>query len=177
MRGKTILGLALVITIIVGSLVGCAIINKDDNSLDDEVDLVGLSDQLLAGIDVPAYEAVTLDDTNYEFFAFAPYQEGITAVACDALVNINPHSVVIIHDDNGKGDDLALAIFDKADPNKWLCVGSEVVTVANTEHYVVLVMSTQDIANDIVSNFSNISDALDGSEITVHTKDNTIRYN
>lgn len=85
---------------------------------------------------------------------------------------------MVIHTENGDGDDLAIAVFDKADPNKWLCVGSEVVTVANTDHYVVLIMSSRDIANDITSNFNNLSEELDSvKDITVHTKDNTIRYN
>lgn len=124
-------------------------------------------EELCKGVDVPPYDTVQLDTENFEYFAFVPYEDGISAVAADALVNITPHSVVLIHTENGNGGDLAGKIIKNADPNKWLCVGSEAVRVAYTDHYVVLVMSYEDIADDITENFKKLANELDGVDATV----------
>lgn len=96
-------------------------------------------------------------------------------VAADALVNIAPHSVVVIRAENGNGASLAKKVVENADPNKWLCGGSEIVNVAYTDHYVLLIMSENAIADDIAENFKNMAKDLDGMEMTLLTANNS-RY-
>ena len=129
--------------------------NSTGKSLDDIVE------GLYSGVDVPAYETITLTKDMFESYAFTSYDESLSAVAADALVNITPHSLVVIHASGGNGKDVAEKIVQNADPNKWLCVGSEVVNVAYTNHYVVLVMSYQDIADGIVTNFKTMASDLE----------------
>ena len=123
------------------------------------------------------YEVVPLDETTFEFATFIPYADGLSAVQADALVNITPHSLVVIKVDNGSAADLANDVFKNANPNKWLCVGSDIVKVANSDHYVVLVMSFEDIADAVVKNFETVAANLNDGGVTVQSRENTIRYN
>lgn len=88
-------------------------------------------EKLYDNVDVPPYETVRLDSSNFEFFAFVPYDDSLSAVAADALVNITPHSVVVIRAENGNGASLVKKVVENADPNKWLCVGSLLVVPAS----------------------------------------------
>ena len=139
----------------------------------DEMSLDEIVEALYKDVDVPAYEIIPLDKTNFEGFAFTPYSEDYQAVAADALVNITAHSVVVIKTDKSNGLDLATEIASKADPNKWLCVGSEVVDVAYTDNYVVLIMSYKDIADEILDNFKTLAPKLDGMEMQYFSENNS----
>ena len=175
------IGRAIVVTLICAAVLtlftGCVFSREDANADSDmsDMSLDEVVDRLVDGVDVPGYEIVPLDESNFEFYAFTPYEEGITAVAADALVNVTPHSLVVIRTENGDAADLADQIFKNADPNKWLCVGSEIVNVANNDKYVVLVMSYRDVADDIISNFDNLSAELGDGDYRFLTAENTIR--
>ena len=137
--------------------------------------LTDIVEGLYKGVDVPAYETITLTKDMFESYAFTSYDESLSAVASDALVNITPHSLVVINATGGNGKDIAEQIVLNADPNKWLCVGSEVVKVAYTDHYVVLVMSYQDIADGVVANFKTLAGDLENepeATVTVLTAGN-----
>ena len=164
---------AVLVILIIAVLSGCAKpeIGNDPAGLTLE-DVV---EKLYDNVEVPPYEIVRLDSSNFESFAFVPYDDDLTAVAADALVNITPHSVVVIHVENGSGASLAKKIVENADPNKWLCVGSEVVNVAYTDHYVLLIMSDKAIADGITANFKDLAKELDGMEMTLLTANNS-RY-
>lgn len=175
MRLGKFIGVALLCIAVFTVLTGCVF---SDDKKDTEMADMSLDDvvgRLVDGVDVPSFEIVPLDESNFEFFAFTPFEEGITAVACDALVNITPHSLVVIHTDNGNAADLADKIFKNADPNKWLCVGSDVVNVANNDEYVVLVMSFRDVADEIISNFDKLSAELGDEDYRFLTAENTMR--
>ena len=169
-RVGTIIAAVLCVTLVTLFTAGCSDSEDSDASLSDIVD------DLLDDVDVPAYEIITLDKETFSSYAFIPYEEGLDGVAADALVNITPHSLVVIHTDKSNGKELAEQIIKNADPNKWLCVGSETVNVGYTDNYIVLVMSFKDIAEDIMDNFEDIAEDLDGIEMTLLTVDNSIRY-
>lgn len=142
-------------------------IRSNTRSINDTGNLMleEIVDDLYQGVDVPPYETLSLDKKNFEHYTFIPYNDKLSAVAADALVNITPHSMVVIHAENGDGAELAEDILEKADPNKWLCVGSETVKIAYTDHYVVLIMSELDTASAIVSNFKDMAYDLDHMDI------------
>lgn len=144
-------------------------VNSGDMALEDIVE------KLYDDVDVPPYETVWLDKSTFEYFAFAPYDESLTAVAADALVNITPHSLVVIRAANGNGAEIAETVAQKADMNKWLCVGAEAGNVAYTDHYVVLIMSERAIVDAVTENFKAMADSLDGMEISLLTLTNS-RY-
>lgn len=152
---------------------GCAKDNGSDGSLSRPLE--SIVEALYDQVDVPPYETVKLDETNFEFYAFVPYDDSLSAAAADALVNITPHSMVVIHAAQGNGAELAKQVVSNADPNKWLCVGSEAVRVAYTDHYVVLIMSDRVTANAIVDNFEALAEDLDGMEMGLLTATNS-RY-
>ena len=141
----------------------------DDMSPSDIVEAISKD------VELPAYEIIPLDKTNFESFAFAPYDDEYHAVAADALVNITAHSVVVIKTDKGDGQDLAETIAINADPNKWLCVGSEIVNVAYTDDCVLLVMSEKATADALVNNFKTLAQEFENSEVNLLTAGN-MRY-
>ena len=171
-KAKLIFVLIIVI-LLTATLAGCAKTGTGNESAD--LTLEDLAEKLYENVDVPPYETIRLDSSNFEFFAFIPYDDSLSAVAADALVNITPHSMVIIRTGNGNGASLAKEVVSNADPNKWLCVGSEIVNVAYTDHYVLLIMSEKGIADDITENFKNLAKDLDGMEMTLLTANNS-RY-
>lgn len=177
MKMGKIIGITLLCVAAFTFLTGCVLSDDKADAEVTDMSLDDVVDRLIEGVDVPSFDVVELNKDNFEFFAFAPYEDGITAVACDALVNITPHSLVVIHTNGGNAEDLADKIFKNADPNKWLCVGSDVVNVANTDHYVVLVMSFRDVADDIISNFDKLSSELNDGTFRSLTAENTIRVN
>lgn len=151
-------------------LTGCA--TPAAEARPDTVTPEEIVELLCTDADVPPYETVRLDASNFEYYAFVPYDESLQAVAADALVNITPHSLVVIRAENGNASEIAANILKNADPNKWLCVGAETVNVAYTEHYVVLIMSYQDTADAITENFKTIAPDLDTGELVLLTASN-----
>ena len=154
-------------------LSGCSMGSSTGNTGDQTPEAV--LEKLYGSIEVPPYEIIKLDESNFEAFAFIPYDDSLTAAAGDALVNITPHSVVVIHAEKGNGAELAEHIIDKADPNKWLCVGAEAVRVTYTDHYIVLIMSDKATADAIAKNFKAAANELDGMEPELLTAANS-RY-
>ncbi len=170
-KARTVPGvLALVLTVL--CLAGCAQTGTaDPPPLSPE----SIAEQLYTGVEVPPYEIVKLDETSFERYSFIPYEDGITAASADALVSITPHSMVVMYLPDGSGAEKARQVCMNADPNKWLCVGSETVIVTYTDHYVVLIMSDRSTASAITDNFREMAAELDGMEPDLMTKDNS-RY-
>ena len=142
---------------------------NDNGDGQEEADLGTIVEKLYQDVDPPPNETINLDETNFEFFAFIPYDESLSGVAADALVNITPHSLVVIHTGNGNGAELAKQVAENADPNKWLCVRAEALRVAHTDHYVVLVMSYPDTADSIIANLRSMARDLDGMDMVLDT--------
>lgn len=153
--------IVLMVTLLI--LSGCA--KESDRDEKEPVPLEDVVAELYQGIDVPVYETVPLDPENFEYFTFIPYQENLSAVEADALVSITAHSLVVIHTEDGNGAELAEKVAEKADPNKWLCVRADKVSVAYTDHYVVLVMSDREMVEDVMENFKAMAKDLDGMEM------------
>lgn len=174
MIGKKVVGLILIACITLGIIAGCTKF-KDETDEDSEIELEDLVGEIYEGIEVPQYETIQLNEENFEYFAFIPYEQDIKAVAADALVNIEAHSLVLIYTEKDNALDLATKIFENANPNKWLCVGAEQVNVAYSNHYVMLVMSSEDLAESITNNFELVVNKLYDGNVTVLSADNTIR--
>ena len=166
------IGIVVIAVIAVAAGVAAVVAMKvDKEEAGEELPLAEIVEKLYEGVDVPGYETIALDESNFEFYAFVPYSEKMSAVAADALINVTPHSLVVIHTD-GDGAELAAEVIKNADPNKWLCVGSDIVYVGYTDNYVVLVMSFADTAKDIMDNFKELAPKLDGMEMNMLTAGN-----
>lgn len=164
MKGNIFLSGAVIVMVLLLTIYASGCTQSDKTEIEDPT-LNDIVEKLYENVDVPLYEIVTLDESNFEFYAFAPYESNYTAVAADALVNITPHSLVVIHTSDGTGAELARTTAANADMNKWLCVGSEAGKVAYTDHYVVLIMSEKAIVDDVIDNFTAMSEKLDNMKI------------
>lgn len=144
---------------------------KEGNNM-QSVPLEKIVVDLYVNVDVPPYEIVALNSDNFQYYSFIPHNDSLSAVSADALASITPHSLVVIRTENGDGEALAQEIFNNADPGKWLCVRAESVSVAYTDHYVILVMSERITADAITENFGALAQELDGMNMKLYSADN-----
>lgn len=146
---KKLISLILFVLVL---LAGCS--GKGPGSITaSDATMPEIIDLLCKGVEVPAYEATELTDENFEYFAFIPYTDALTGYQADALVNATPHSLVLIYSENGDTADIAQKMLANADARKWICVSADVIHTAYTKHYVILVMSSAEIAEGIIANF------------------------
>lgn len=103
--------------------------------------------------DLPEYNPTALTADDFEFFAFAPYQEGYEGLQADALVGAMPHSVVLVRVPADQAEAVAGTMLEKADPRKWICVEAEKTVVDRCGGTILLVMSSGETANAILTNF------------------------
>lgn len=161
---KRLLALLCVLVMLV-SLAACA--KKDEtpeepaNPIED-MSLADIMDAILDGVqDLPAYEPMELTEENFEFFTFLPYSEGYEGLAADALIGSIAHSVVLVRvGADADAGQAAADMEDNADPRKWICVEAEKTVVRQHGNTILLVMSSGETANAILTNF----DALNGME-------------
>ncbi len=120
-------------------------------------DLETLVDSLYDGIpedELPAIMKTPLTEENAEYMAGVPAGDFAEGIAADAAINAIAHSVVLLRA-NSADDAPALAekVEANANPNKWICVGAEKVIVKTSGEYVLLIMSSATLADQIAANF------------------------
>lgn len=139
-------------------LVGCGTAKEENKNI--EGSLTDIMAKLYDGVaedEMPMMlDNVTLDEENFEYYAFADvkYKE---AIASESMTGSIPHSVVLIRLEDAKDADAAVKdIKEKADPRKWICVEAENVEVLSKGDLVVLIMSNE-LAPTIKANFEKLS--------------------
>ena len=104
--------------------------------------------------DLPELINQELTDDIFVYFAFAEPREGVEGIASDAAINITPHSVVVLRAaDEETAKSLAEEVDANKDPRKWICVEAEKSIVTVHGSTVLLVMSTEQIADAVAANF------------------------
>lgn len=145
------------------TLAGCA--SKSDA---DPLSDMTLEEILTASLkdvpDLPAYEPTALSADDFEFFSFVPYQEGYEGLQADALIGAIPHSVVLVRVPVDKAAEVAETMRNNADPNKWICVSAEKTVVAQSGGTILLVLSSGETANAILTNFKALYGETPSSE-------------
>ncbi len=114
--------------------------------------------------DLPDYEPTALDADTFEFFSFVPYKDGYEGLTADALINATPHSVVLVRVPEDEAESVAAAMKQNADPRKWICVEAEKVAVDRCGGTILLVMSSGETANAILTNFKALYGATPTEE-------------
>lgn len=114
--------------------------------------------------DLPAYEPTALTADDFEFFAFVPYQEGYEGLQADALMGATPHSVVLVRVPAGKAGEVEETMRKNADPRKWICVSAEKTVVDRSGGTILLVLSSGETANAILTNFKALYGETPSSE-------------
>lgn len=147
------LALAVTLTVCICLLSACV---RETQSTPD-VPLSELMAQLYDGItDAPATGDVELNAENFKYYAFVDYKEGYEGLASDALISAIAHSVVLVRAD-GDGEALASQIEAAADPAKWICVTAEKTIVRRKGDLILLVMSTEALADAVAANFDKLA--------------------
>lgn len=123
-------------------------------------DLIGYMNSITKGATdhLKMAENIPVDKDMFSYFTFTDYIEGAVAVANESAIGSQAHSVVLIWLPN-KSDVATVAadIQKNMDPRKWICVEAEKSYVKTKGNFVLLVMTNEDAANKIESNFSALS--------------------
>ena len=120
-------------------------------------ELETLVNSLYEGIseeDLPATMVIALDEANSEYNVGVPFSDYKEGVASDAMINAIAHSVCLVRANSAdEAADLAAKIEENADPRKWVCVEAEKKAVAYHDDLVLLVMSSEVVADQVLANF------------------------
>ena len=123
---------------------------KDGDSLED------IMEAILADVDnLPMCGLVELNEDNFSSFAFIDYKSGYEGLASEAMIGSIAHSVVLVKVPSNASS-VANSIKKNADPRKWICVEAESVQVVTKDDVILLVMSSEERADQIVDNFKNL---------------------
>ena len=134
------------------SLGACA--GKGDANPVDDMSLEDVLSACLKDVpNLPDYNPTALTADDFAFYAFAPYEEGYEGIQADALVGAMPHSVVLVRVPADRAGEVAETMQEKADPRKWICVEAEKTVVDRCGGTILLVMSSGETANAILTNF------------------------
>ncbi len=140
------------------SLIGFTACGKKE--LTPEQDLETIMEDLYAGIsdeDKPMLFNKEITEEEKSYFLGTEDIEFEEAFASDAAISSIPHSVVLLKVKEGTDvEKVKEQIKENADPRKWICVEAEKVIVKNKGNLIILIMSSEDMAEKIETNFSKL---------------------
>ncbi|MGM9521449.1 MAG: hypothetical protein ACI3VB_03110 [Oscillospiraceae bacterium] len=133
--------------------------DEPDAPEDSSGQLSDIMSTILDGVEnLPAIQDIPLDSSNFEFYAFVPYDSDYNGLASEAMMNAIAHSVVLVQVPDGTdAEAVAEEIEANADPRKWICVEAEKTVVSVNGSLILLVMSTESIADAVTENFLALS--------------------
>ena len=99
--------------------------------------------------DLPAVDTITVDKDNFSNFFGAENVDFKEAAVSEAMISAIAHSVGVVKLNDG-------ADVEKVNPRKWVCVEAESVIVESRGNTIILIMSFEDIADKIATNFRNL---------------------
>lgn len=99
-----------------------------------------------SGLELAKTEFKEVTSSNAEYLIGSADIEFSEALASEPLINVVPHSLVLLRaKDNSDIDKIKAEIKSKANPRKWICVGVEEddVVVDNIDNLIVLIMDNE----------------------------------
>lgn len=138
------------------------VLPEDDTDMEEpDIQESPLSDEmsvLMENVtDLPNVSDTILNQENFEYYAFIPYIEGVEGLCSEALIGSIAHSVVMLRLPEGvDAAQVAEDVKANMNPAKWVCVEAEKAEVLHDDNTVLLVMSWEQTAQDIIDNFNNI---------------------
>lgn len=115
------------------------------------------------------YEGVKDDEKPMMLENFIPEKDNIEyyigtkdidykeILVSESQIGSTAHSVVLLRlNDNADVEEAKTKIKETVQPNKWICVEAEKVVVKNKGHLIVLIMSSNETATKIETNFDNL---------------------
>ncbi|WP_051650708.1 hypothetical protein [Lachnoclostridium phytofermentans] len=111
---------------------------------------------ILDGVNLPMVMNTTIDENNFSYYLNLDAIPGAEGLASDAAMMSVAHSVVLLRVPSGSDvKSIANEVKANANPRKWICVEAEKVSVTYKDDVILLVMSTEEVADAIVANFEN----------------------
>lgn len=157
MSRKIIIAIAIIVLIAV--IIGAVFLLKREKNV--EGTLEEIMTKIYAGIsedELPMMLGnieVTSDNIeNYVGTSDIDFKE---AIASESAVGSIAHSVVLIRlNDASKANETVKKIEENANPMKWICVGASDVIVKSKGDLVILIMSNEDLAPRLDTNFEGL---------------------
>ena len=157
MSKKIIIAIAIIVLIAV--IIGAVFLLKREKNV--EGTLEEIMTKIYAGIsedELPMMLGnieVTSDNIeNYVGTSDIDFKE---AIASESAVGSIAHSVVLIRlNDASKANETVKKIEENANPMKWICVGASDVIVKSKGDLVILIMSNEDLAPRLDTNFEGL---------------------
>ena len=157
MSKKKIIAVAIIVLIAV--IIGAVFLLKREKNV--EGTLEEIMTKIYAGIsedELPMMLGnieVTSDNIeNYVGTSDIDFKE---AIASESAVGSIAHSVVLIRlNDASKANETVKKIEENANPMKWICVGASDVIVKSKGDLVILIMSNEDLAPRLDTNFEGL---------------------
>ena len=150
---KKIITLTLLVITSLVILSGC---QKEENielSMNEVVDklYVGLEDNM------PMVGSTEITKDNMKSYIGIDNLDIKEGVASEALIGSIAHSVVVLRvSDKVDVEKAKNDIKENANPRKWICVEAEKVIVKSKGDVIILIMSNNELAPKIESNFDNL---------------------
>ena len=152
---KKIIALILALTMAL-SFAACSSSNNNDAN-GDSMTLTEIMETITEGLELPATENTPLTEENFEFYTFISPVDGAEGLVTEPMMSSIAHSVVLIRlPDDADAQSVADTISANADPRKWICVEASNVVVKNKGDLVVLIMSSEELAPKLETNFDNL---------------------
>lgn len=112
---------------------------------------VGLEDNL------PMLTNIEITDENLSYYLGVESLDYKEAVASEPMMSSIAHSIVVVRMNEGADIEKAKQEIKKnVDPRKWVCVEAESVIVENKGDIIILIMSKNETAEKIKTNFENL---------------------
>ena len=116
-------------------------------------------EKVYAGLenDLPMLATTDSDDENVSYYLGVESLDYKEAVASEPMIGSIAHSIVVVRMNEGADIEKAKQdIKDNVDPRKWVCVEAESVFVESKGDVIILIMSSNEKAEKIKTNFNNL---------------------
>lgn len=150
---KKIITLTLLVITSLVILSGC---QKEENI---ELSMNEVVDKLYVGLEdnIPMVGSTEITKDNMKSYIGIDNLDIKEGVASEALIGSIAHSVVVLRvNDKVDVEKAKNDIKENANPRKWVCVEAEKVIVKSKGDVIILIMSNNELAPKIESNFDNL---------------------
>lgn len=116
-------------------------------------------EKVYAGLenDLPMLATTEINDENLSYYLGVESLDYKEAVASEPMMGSIAHSIVVVRMNEGADIEKAKQeIKDNVDPRKWICVEAESVFVESKGDVIILIMSSNEKAEKIKTNFNNL---------------------
>lgn len=123
----------------------------------DEMSLTEILDGIYEGYneELPSLMTTPIEDAEtFEWMTYATYADGYEAAVSEPMIGSIAHSVVLVRVPEGTDvESVRAEIEQNHDPRKWVCVEAEKTAVIAHNNTILLVMSTEALADVVIANF------------------------